>query len=92
MKFGTDGVRGAANTELTVDFALNLGRAAAQVLSRLGDDSDDSNDSGSIDRTPRAIVVLGGDTRESTPMFRAALGAGFCMRWVMHQICRWRVP
>jgi len=79
MKFGTDGVRGAANTELTVDFALNLGRAAAQVLLRLAPDLDDP---GSIERAPRNIVVLGGDTRESTPMFRAALGAGFASEGV----------
>ncbi|MEY2959323.1 MAG: phosphoglucosamine mutase, partial [Actinomycetota bacterium] len=32
MRFGTDGVRGHANTELTAAFALDLGRAAAQVL------------------------------------------------------------
>lgn len=32
MRFGTDGVRGRANTELTPSFALDLGRAAAQVL------------------------------------------------------------
>lgn len=32
MRFGTDGVRGRANTELTPAFALNLGRAAARVL------------------------------------------------------------
>jgi phosphoglucosamine mutase len=32
MKFGTDGVRGVANTELTAAFALDLGRAAARVL------------------------------------------------------------
>lgn len=32
MKFGTDGVRGRANSELTASFALDLGRAAAQVL------------------------------------------------------------
>ena len=70
MKFGTDGVRGAANTELTAGFALNLGRAAAQVLSRL--DTNSSAASDSVD-----VVVIGGDTRESTPMLRAALGAGF---------------
>ncbi len=70
MKFGTDGVRGAANTELTAGFALNLGRAAAQVLSRL--DTNSSAASDSVD-----VVVVGGDTRESTPMLRAALGAGF---------------
>jgi phosphoglucosamine mutase len=32
LKFGTDGVRGVANTELTPELALALGRAAAQVL------------------------------------------------------------
>ncbi len=32
MRFGTDGVRGVANTELTPSFALDLGRAAARVL------------------------------------------------------------
>ena len=37
MKFGTDGVRGVANTELTAEFALALGRAAARVLGRRRD-------------------------------------------------------
>jgi len=32
MKFGTDGIRGVANTDLTASFALDLGRAAARVL------------------------------------------------------------
>jgi phosphoglucosamine mutase len=32
MKFGTDGVRGVANVDLTASFALDLGRAAARVL------------------------------------------------------------
>ena len=32
MQFGTDGVRGRANTDLTASFALDLGRAAARVL------------------------------------------------------------
>jgi phosphoglucosamine mutase len=32
VQFGTDGVRGRANTELTASFALDLGRAAARVL------------------------------------------------------------
>lgn len=32
MRFGTDGVRGRANTELTAAFALDLGRSAARVL------------------------------------------------------------
>ena len=32
LKFGTDGVRGQANTELTPELALALGRAAARVI------------------------------------------------------------
>lgn len=32
MQFGTDGVRGVANSELTVSFALDLGRVAGRVL------------------------------------------------------------
>lgn len=90
MKFGTDGVRGVANTELTAEFALNLGRAAAQVLSRLGPGFlgagslvDGTPGTGSLGTGSLGtgslvdVVVIGGDTRESTPMFRAALGAGF---------------
>ena len=30
--FGTDGARGVANTELTCELAMNIGRAAAMVL------------------------------------------------------------
>jgi len=66
MKFGTDGVRGVANSELTAEFALRLGRAAARVLSTDGASS----------------VVLGGDTRVSTPMLEAALAAGFAAEGV----------
>ena len=32
LRFGTDGIRGVANTELTPELALALGRAAARVL------------------------------------------------------------
>jgi len=66
MKFGTDGVRGVANSELTAEFALRLGRAAARVLSTGGD----------------TTVVIGGDTRISTPMLEAALAAGFAAEGV----------
>ncbi|MBV9410662.1 MAG: phosphoglucosamine mutase [Acidimicrobiia bacterium] len=36
LKFGTDGVRGVANVELTPELVLALGRAAARVLARPG--------------------------------------------------------
>jgi phosphoglucosamine mutase len=56
-RFGTDGVRGVANTELTPEHVLRLGRAAARVLD-----------------APR--VLVGRDTRRSSPMLEAALAAG----------------
>jgi phosphoglucosamine mutase len=34
LRFGTDGVRGVANVDLTPELALALGRAAARVLGR----------------------------------------------------------
>ena len=68
MKFGTDGVRGRAHTELTVEFAARLARAASLVLGPgSGDDT----------RHEPVRVVIGADTRESSPVFVAALTAGF---------------
>jgi phosphoglucosamine mutase len=64
MKFGTDGVRGVAHEELTIEFAARLARAASRVL---GVDA--------ASGTP--TVLIGGDTRESTPAFDEALTEGF---------------
>ncbi len=60
--FGTDGVRGVANTELTPQLALRLGAAAARTLGR--------------GHTPRFIV--GRDTRISGTLLESALAAGLC--------------
>ena len=60
--FGTDGVRGVANADLTAELALALGRAAGQVLA------------GRWGVRPR--VVVGRDTRASGEMLEAALAAG----------------
>lgn len=59
--FGTDGVRGVANADLTPELAFNLGRAAASVLTR-----DKSH----------ATMLVGRDTRVSGEMLEAALIAG----------------
>ncbi len=64
MQFGTDGVRGRAHDELTVEFAARLARAASRVLGASFD--------GDVPR-----VVIGADTRESSPAFVAALADGF---------------
>ncbi|MGE5664884.1 MAG: phosphoglucosamine mutase [Deltaproteobacteria bacterium] len=62
--FGTDGVRGVANTEpMTVETAMALGQAVAHVF---------RSDSG------RHKVVIGKDTRLSGYMFETALSAGIC--------------
>lgn len=65
--FGTDGVRGLANRELTPEFALALGRAAG---ARLWEEMPPGHD--------RPRVVLGRDTRISGPMLQQALAAGLC--------------
>ena len=62
--FGTDGVRGVANSELTWEMAMNIGRAAAMVL------TDDDR------RHPR--ILIGKDTRKSSDMLEAAITAGLC--------------
>lgn len=60
--FGTDGVRGISNQELTPDLAFKLGVAAAEVLSE--------------DRAQKKRVLIGMDTRLSGEMLEAALVAG----------------
>lgn len=63
--FGTDGIRGTANTEpMSVDTILRVGRAAACVFRRADD--------------RRHSVVIGKDTRLSGYMFETALASGLC--------------
>ena len=59
--FGTDGVRGVANRELTPELAFNLGKAGTYVLRK-------SN--------KRPVIVIGKDTRISGDMLENALTAG----------------
>ncbi|QTB22394.1 phosphoglucosamine mutase [Lysinibacillus sphaericus] len=60
--FGTDGVRGVANSELTPEFAFKLGRIGGYVLTK--------------DATDRPKVLIGRDTRISGEMLEGALVAG----------------
>ncbi|OBR67665.1 phosphoglucosamine mutase [Paenibacillus oryzae] len=59
--FGTDGVRGVANTELTPELAYKIGRCGGYVLTRTAS---------------KPKVVIGLDTRISGPMLEAALVSG----------------
>lgn len=61
--FGTDGVRGVANSQLTPSLAFRLGQAGAYVLSK---------------EHPHPKIVIGKDTRISGDMLEAALIAGIC--------------
>lgn len=64
--FGTDGVRGIANKDLTPELAFLLGRAGAYVLAhRRG-----------VANGGRLRVVIGRDTRVSGQMLEAAMVAG----------------
>ncbi len=62
--FGTDGVRGIANSELTCELAMKLGRAAAKVLSN--------------NARRRPLFVIGMDTRISSEMLSSSITAGLC--------------
>jgi phosphoglucosamine mutase len=68
--FGTDGVRGKANTALTVELALGLAQAAAVVLGK-GRVADGRRASGR-----RPIAVIGRDPRISGEFLNAAVSAG----------------
>ena len=61
--FGTDGVRGVANAELTPEIAFKLGKAAAEYFGR---------------ETAAPKIIIGRDTRLSGTMLESALAAGIC--------------
>ena len=62
--FGTDGVRGMANTELTPELAFRLGKAAAMWFKK--------------EAGHQPEILIGRDTRLSGQMLEAALSAGIC--------------
>ncbi|MDT7753627.1 MAG: phosphoglucosamine mutase [Pseudonocardiales bacterium] len=61
--FGTDGVRGLANAELTPELGMSVAVAAARVLAER-------------DRSHRPVAVVGRDPRASGEMLEAAVTAG----------------
>ena len=62
--FGTDGARGVANSELTCELSMQIGRAAAMVLTE------------NLSHRPK--VMIGMDTRASSEMLEASIAAGLC--------------
>lgn len=62
--FGTDGVRGVAGAELTIELATKLGQAGAYVLTK--------------EQAHKPTIIVGCDTRISGGMLASALMAGIC--------------
>ena len=62
--FGTDGVRGIAGTELSIELAMKLGQAGAYVLTK--------------EKSHQPTIIIGCDTRISGGMLANALMAGIC--------------
>lgn len=62
--FGTDGVRGVAGSELTIQLATKLGQAGAYVLTK--------------EQSHQPTIIVGCDTRISGGMLANALMAGIC--------------
>lgn len=60
--FGTDGIRGIANKDLTPELAFKVGRAGAYVLAK----------------GKKGAILVGKDTRKSGDMLEAAITAGIC--------------
>ncbi|NLV51179.1 MAG: phosphoglucosamine mutase [Clostridiales bacterium] len=71
--FGTDGVRGVANTELTPELAFSLGRYGSMVLASHSR------------HKPR--ILIGTDTRISCAMLESALVAGICSAGADAVVC-----
>ncbi len=60
--FGTDGVRGIANVELTASLAFDLGRVGAYVITK--------------NKKENTKILIGGDSRISYDMLESAISAG----------------
>jgi len=75
--FGTDGVRGIANTELDAELAYKVARAGTHFLLRNGDMNAPAGEAGGPSGERPAIVV-GRDTRISGDLLEAAVVAGIC--------------
>lgn len=63
--FGTDGIRGVANKDLTAELAFKTGQSGAYVLTK-------------ETKHKRPRILIGKDTRQSGDMLEAALTAGLC--------------
>ncbi|MBE7037284.1 MAG: phosphoglucosamine mutase [Ruminococcaceae bacterium] len=76
--FGTDGVRGIANKELTPSLAFKIGQAGALVLTK-------------HTNSAHPKILVGKDTRVSGDMLECALVAGFCSVGA-HAVCVGKIP
>lgn len=75
--FGTDGVRGVANTELSPELAFRLGRAGGYVLTQHAE----------LAEGQRPRVIIGRDTRMSGQLLESALVAGLLSVGIEVMLC-----
>lgn len=62
--FGTDGVRGVANTDLTCELAMKIGKATASAIM--------------LENKNCKHIIIGKDTRLSSSMLETAIASGIC--------------
>ena len=75
--FGTDGIRGVANRDLTAELALDIAVAAAHILVENNPDkSRGTNSSGQNASNSRPVAIVGQDSRASGEFLEAAVVAG----------------
>jgi len=75
--FGTDGIRGLANRDLTAELALDVAVAAAHILVESSSNKDhQTNSSGEIASNSRPVAIVGQDSRASGEFLEAAVVAG----------------
>ena len=74
--FGTDGVRGVAGSELTIELATKLGQAGAYVLTK--------------ETEHQATIIVGCDTRISGGMLASAESAPWVQTPFLWGLCRRR--
>ena len=75
--FGTDGIRGLANRDLTAELALDVAVAAAHILVETNPDkSHRPSSSGEIASNSRPVAIVGHDSRASGEFLEAAVVAG----------------
>ena len=72
--FGTDGVRGVAGTELTIELAMKLGQAGAYVLTK--------------EQAHQPTIIVGCDTKNFRRYVSECTDGWYLLCWGKCDLCR----